>query len=102
MPNRFGGQALSFVDIYLAQLVDPFRVGLLIALLFAAANTQATLNRWIPIGLGLVFVAMLIPTTIGSGADADLLQRILVGLFSNLTILAVLLAAKAAYLRLSS
>jgi hypothetical protein len=97
-----GEQALSFVDIYLAQLVDPFRVGLLVALLFTAANTQATLNRWIPIALGLVFVAVLIPTAMGSGAGADLFPQILVGLFSNLTILAVLLAAKAAYLRLSS
>ena len=93
---------MSFVDIYLAQLVDPFRIGLLVALLFTAANTQAALNRWIPIALGLVFVAVLIPTTIGSSAGADVFQHILVGLFSNLTILAVLLAAKAAYLRLSS
>jgi hypothetical protein len=38
----------------------------------------------------------------GSGVGADLFPQILVGLFSNLTILAVLLAAKAAYLRLSS
>jgi hypothetical protein len=97
-----GEQALSLVDIYLAQLGDPFRIGLLVALLFTAVNTQATLNRWIPIGLGLVFVAVLIPTAMGSGAGADLFPRILVGLFSNLTILAVLLAAKAAYLRLSS
>lgn len=97
-----GGASLVFCRIYLAQLVDPFRIGLLVALLFTAANTQATLNRWIPIALGLVFVAVLIPTTIGSGAGADIFPRILVGLFSNLTILAVLLAAKAAYLRLSS
>jgi threonine/homoserine/homoserine lactone efflux protein len=98
----FGGPALSFVDVYLAQLADPFRVGLLVALLFTAVNTEAALSRWIPIALGLVFVAVLIPTAIGAAAGADLVQTILIGLVSNLTILAVLLAAKLAYSRLSS
>lgn len=93
---------MSFVDIYLAQLADPFRVGLLVALLFTAANTEAALNRWIPIALGLVFVAVLIPTAIGNVAGANLALAILVGLVSNLTILAVLFAAKLAYSRLTS
>ena len=93
---------MQLVDIYLAQLADPFRVGLLIALLFTAANTEAALNRWIPIALGLVFVAVLIPTAIGAAAGVDLIRTILVGLVSNLTILAVLMAVRAAYLRLTS
>ncbi|GLS32344.1 hypothetical protein SAMN04488498_11723 [Mesorhizobium albiziae] len=93
---------MHLVDIYLAQLADPFRVGLLVALLFTAANTEAALNRWIPIGLGLAFVAVLIPTAIGTTAGMDLVHTILVGLVSNLTILAVLLAVRAAYLRLTS
>jgi threonine/homoserine/homoserine lactone efflux protein len=97
----FGRPALSFVDVYLAQLADPFRIGLLVALLFTAANTEASLNRWIPIVLGLVFVAVLIPAAIGTAAGANLFQTILVGLVSNLTILAVLLAAKLAYSRLT-
>ena len=90
--TAFGEAELQLVDIYLAQLADPFRVGLLIALLFTAANTEAALNRWIPIALGLVFVAVLIPTAIGAVAGVDLIR----------TILAVLMAVRAAYLRLTS
>lgn len=90
---------MPYLDIYLAQLLDPFRIGLLIALVLTAANTAQTLNRWIPITLGIVFVAVLIPFSLdaaGSKATA-----VVVGLFSNATILALLLAAKAVYSRLA-
>lgn len=91
---------MPYLDIYLAQLVDPFRIGLLIALLLTAANTAQALNRWIPIALGIVFVAVLIPLSLGS-TEHPQAASVLVGLLSNATILALLLAAKAAYSRLA-
>ncbi|WP_395447424.1 hypothetical protein ACHMW7_21065 [Aminobacter sp. UC22_36] len=92
---------MPYLDIYLAQLTDPFRIGLLIALVLTAANTAQALNRWIPIALGIVFVAVLIPFSIGANATVDATTSVLVGLLSNATILAVLLAAKALYSRLA-
>lgn len=92
---------MPYLDIYLAQLTDPFRIGLLIALVLTAANTAQALNRWIPIALGIVFVAVLIPFSIGANATVDATTSVLVGLFTNATILAVLLAAKALYSRLA-
>lgn len=92
---------MPYLDIYLAQLTDPFRIGLLIALVLTAANTAQALNRWIPIALGIVFVAVLIPFSIGANATVDATTSVLVGLVTNATILAVLLAAKALYSRLA-
>ena len=92
---------MPYLDIYLAQLTDPFRIGLLVALVLTAANTAQALNRWIPIALGIVFVAVLIPFSIGANATVDTTTSVLVGLLSNATILAVLLAAKALYSRLA-
>lgn len=92
---------MPYLDIYLAQLIDPFRIGLLIALVLTAGNTAQTLNRWIPIALGIVFVAVLIPFSIGANSTVDTATSVLVGLASNATILAVLLGAKALYSRLA-
>ncbi|WP_269931623.1 hypothetical protein [Aminobacter sp. HY435] len=92
---------MPYLDIYLAQLIDPFRIGLLVALVLTAASTAQTLNRWIPIALGVVFVAVLIPFSIGASSTVDTTTAVLVGLVSNVTIAAVLVGAKAAYSRLT-
>lgn len=92
---------MTLFDIYLAQLADPFRIGLLVAMLLTAANTAQALNRWIPIALGLVFVAVLIPVSLSGGTEVPTSTAVLVGLFANASILAVLVGAKALYARLT-
>jgi len=92
---------MPLIDIYLAQLTDIFRIGLLIALLLTAANTAQAMNRWIPIALGLVFVAVLIPSSFGAKEGQDTTTAIGVGLLSNATILAILLAGQQIYRRLA-
>ncbi len=92
---------MPFLDIYLAQLVDPFRIGLLVAMLLTSASTAPTLNRWIPIALGIVFIAVLIPFSFGSTDETTKALAVGVGLVSNVTLLAVLLAAKSLYRRLA-
>lgn len=91
---------MGFFDLFVAQITDPFRIGLLVALLLTAANTAAAMNRWIPLALGLVFVAVLLPMTTSQAGEGSTLWPIGVGLVSNAAILAVLLAAQAAYRRL--
>jgi len=85
---------MELVNILIAQLADPFRIGLLVALLFTAQNTSGALNRWLPIGLGLVFVAVIIPTALAS-ESAPVGAEIGVGVVANAAVLAVMLAAQA-------
>lgn len=92
---------MPFLDIYLAQLVDPFRIGLLVAMLLTSASTAPTLNRWIPIALGVVFIAVLIPFSFGSTDETTKALAVGIGLGSNATVLAVLLAAQALYRRMA-
>ena len=90
---------MDIVGIMIAQLADPFRIGLLVALLFTARNRSATLHRWLPIALGLVFVAVLIPTAMASDADGEVGAQIGVGILSNAIILGLMLFAEAAFER---
>jgi hypothetical protein len=85
---------MEFVNILVSQLADPFRIGLLVALLFTAQNTSGALNRWLPIGLGLVFVAVIIPTALAS-ESAPVGAEIGVGVVANAAVLAIMLAAQA-------
>ena len=89
---------MDFVNILITQLADPFRIGLLVALLFTAQNTSGALNRWLPIGLGLVFVAVIIPTALAS-ESAPVAAEIGVGVVANAAVLAVMLAAQAIFER---
>ena len=90
---------MTIAEILSAQLFDPFRIGLLVALLFTARNTAAQMGNLIPILLGLVFVAVLLPTAFGSGA-AEKTTAITVGLLSNGIIVAVLLGLWTVFNRL--
>jgi hypothetical protein len=91
---------MDIVAILIEQLADPFRIGLLVALLFTAANSRGTLNRWLPIALGLVFVAVIIPTAMASDDGGEVTAQIGVGIISNAIILGLMLFAEAAFERL--
>jgi hypothetical protein len=91
---------MGVLDILAAQLVEPFRIGLLVALALTAANTSHTIGTLVPVVLGLIFVAVLIPMSLGS-AGTDQLTATLVGLLSNAILLALILAARALYHRLA-
>jgi hypothetical protein len=88
------------MEIIVAQLADPFRIALLVTLLFTAANAKGVLNRWLPIALGLVFVAVLIPTAMASDEAVPVREQIGVGLVSNAIVLGILLFAEAAFERI--
>ncbi|MBD0415751.1 hypothetical protein [Oryzicola mucosus] len=93
---------MDFIDIYLSQLADPFRIGMLVFLLITAANTaHATRHRWLPIVLGIVFVAVLIPATLDRSEDIAMVAAVGIGLLANLTVVAALLLLQAGYRRLA-
>ena len=91
---------MDVINILVEQLADPFRIVLLVALLFTAANTSGVLNRWLPIALGLVFVAVLIPTALASDGAEPVGALIGVGLVSNAIIIGLMLFAEAVFERL--
>lgn len=91
---------MDFLDILTSQLADPFRIGLLIALALTASNTAAVTGTYLPLLMGVVFVAVLIPMTLGA-ASPDKTTAIAIGLVSNAIILGLILAAIRVYRRLT-
>ena len=77
-------------DLVFSQLTDVFRIGLIIVLVITMLRTSSVTGRVLPLVLGVVFVAVIIPTTM-TGGSAVLTQAILVGLVSNTVILVVVL-----------
>ena len=78
-------------DLVISQLTDVFRIGLLIALVVTMHRTAAVTGRVIPLVLGVVFVAVMLPTTMPNNS-VNLRDAILAGLVSNLIILIPVLA----------
>ena len=77
--------------ILLAQLTDPFRIGLIIALVFTMLRTAAVTGTFVPLAAG-VFVAVIIPTTMQAG-KGPVWQAVAVGIVANAVILAVVMGA---------
>jgi hypothetical protein len=70
----------------LSQLSDVFRIGLIVALVLTMYRTSPVTGRVFPLAAGVVFVAVLLPSTM-PGDPNSLPQAILAGLISNLIIL---------------
>ena len=87
------------VELIQSQLADPFRIGLIVALVVTMYRTQAATGTLLPLAAGVVFVAVILPST-GIGGGADLTQAVLAGILSNLIILGIVLALAALVRRL--
>lgn len=86
-------------DLIQSQLLDPFRIGLLVALVVTMLRTAQVTGRVIPLALGAVFVAVIIPAT-NPPAAATLTDAVLAGLVSNAIILGIILALAAVLRRM--
>jgi hypothetical protein len=86
--------------VLLQQLLDPFRWGLLVALVVTMLRTEAVTGRWLPLAAGLAFVAVIIPSTTGLPDGATLARAVALGVVANLLILAVVLLLREAWLRI--
>lgn len=89
---------MDLLDILLAQLTDPFRIGLLVALLLTTFSTIRATGTVVPLVLGAIFVAVLIPTAFAS-AEIAKAASIGVGLVSNAIILGILLLIRQAFVK---
>lgn len=79
-------------DLVLSQLTDIFRIGLIIGLVFTMHKTAAVTGRILPLVLGVVFLAVMLPATMPK-ASASFTDAIVAGLVSNTIILAPVLVA---------
>ena len=87
------------MDLVLSQLSDLFRIGLLIALVITMLRTSAVTGRALPLVMGILFVAVILPTTMPSGT-ASVSDAILAGLISNSLITGLIIAVAAVFTRL--
>lgn len=80
------------LGLLLSQLLDPFRIVLLVALVLTARNTAITVGMAIPLALGIVFVAVLLPATTQTSAEVSRTAATLSGLIVNAGVVLVILA----------
>ncbi len=78
------------MDLLISQLADPFRIGLLFFLIVTAFRTRAH-GFVVPLALGVVFVAILLPMTTASSATTDRTLAIATGIAANAIIVGILL-----------
>lgn len=76
--------------MFLAQLMDPFRLALVIGLVVTMARTRGVTGTLLPLAAGIAFIAIIIPTTMGRAAGG-LAAQIGIGLLSTalMTLLAL-------------
>jgi hypothetical protein len=91
--------AMDVTAILASQLLDPFRIGLLAFLTLTTLRTSHHTGWLVPLGLGLVFVAVLLPTTLAS-PQTQWGMEVGVGLLSNSIILLVVLGVTLLAMRL--
>ena len=89
---------MTLTEILIAQLTDPFRLGLVVALVATMLRTQQVTGRVLPLIAGLIFVAAIIPLTITRDL-APFWTQFGVGLLATLGHLAVVLAIRHVVLR---
>ncbi|WP_426033659.1 hypothetical protein [Cypionkella sp. TWP1-2-1b2] len=91
---------MTLPDLLLSHLSDPFRIGLLIALFITMLRTRAASGVIVPLAIGAVFVAVLLPLTAQAQLPVPMATAIGVGIVANVIWLAVILAAWTLYQRL--
>ncbi len=82
---------MTFSQIIVSQFIDPFRLVLLVGLVWTMMRTRANSGTLIPLAAGIVFVAVLIPMTLTAASEIPVRDQILAGLVSNTVITGVIL-----------
>ncbi|WP_323041275.1 hypothetical protein [Gemmobacter sp.] len=92
---------MEYTELLLAQLRDPFRVGLMIALVLTMLRTRAVSGTALPLAAGVVFVAVIIPMTLPApAAGGGMLAAVGTGIVANLILLGLILGAWTLWQRL--
>jgi hypothetical protein len=76
------------LDLLTNSLLDPLRAGLIVALFITTLRTRHDTGFAVPLALGLVFVAVIIPVTKGI---VPILPAIAAGLVANIILISIIL-----------
>jgi glycopeptide antibiotics resistance protein len=87
------------IELVFSQLTVVFRIGLIVALVVTMFRTSTVTGRVLPLAAGVVFVAVILPTTMPSGS-ANLGDEIIAGLITNLIILVPVLVLARLFVKL--
>ncbi len=90
------------LETLVSQLLDPFRIGLVLFLFLTALRTRAAMGLATPLAVGVLFVAVLLPLTTGANAATDnagKLTAMACGIVSNAIILGCFISAWAVWTR---
>jgi hypothetical protein len=77
----------TFIDLVTQALTDPFRAALLVALVFTQSRTAGQTGTAIPLLLGVVFVALMLPMTMGFDESVGLPLVTAAGVVANVVLL---------------
>lgn len=92
---------MSLSQLVLTQLEDPFRIALIIGLVVTMVRTRAQTGTVVPLAAGVLFVAVIIPSTLGTQLAEPFWLQFGAGLISNLVILGVVLGGYEAFRRMT-
>ncbi|MCF1707881.1 hypothetical protein L0V05_03515 [Tabrizicola sp. J26] len=90
---------MDLLQLLQSQLLDPFRVGLIVALMFTQMRTAGSTGAIMPLAFGVLFVAVIAPMTHGGVGLLPDLRTFLVGIVSNIILLAIVYAIRAVVMR---
>lgn len=90
----------DFSAVLFSQLADPFRIGLMAALIYTTIRNAAVTGWWVPIAAGIVFVAFIIATMFPK-TDQAALTAVGTGLVANTIIALAMLGVLAAFGKIS-
>jgi hypothetical protein len=76
----------------MSQLADPFRIGLMAALIYTTIRNAAVTGWLVPMAAGIVFVAFIIAVTMPNGGSSQAVV-ISAGVVSNAIIAAIIFGA---------
>ena len=82
---------MAVTEIISQQIIDPFRIILMIALVMTMLRNRATTGVIVPLIAGAVFVAVLIPSTMAAQSPYPYSHLVGLGLVTNAIMLAVIL-----------
>ena len=87
-------------DLFLSQLTDPFRIGLIVVMMLTAYRTRGAMGLMTPMAMGVVFVAAIIPMTMQPDSP-DQIFAIGAGVVTNVILLLGAMALRWVVLRLA-
>jgi hypothetical protein len=90
---------MTLPEIFISQITDPFRIGLLLALFATMLRTNAATGTVVPLIAGALFVAVIIPSTFSTAAAIPLATAVGVGIVVNAILLAIIYAGWSFYVR---